>query len=82
MAGAALGFMNMANMIRGALGQPLVGYLLDTSFKYQNAHGIVKALGKTSELPYNTLDYHIALSILPMMMLASVGLWFFIEEKS
>lgn len=82
MAGAALGFMNMANMVGGALGQPLVGYLLDTSFKYQNAHGVVKALHSTNDLPYNVTDYHIALSILPMMMLISFILWFFIEEKS
>lgn len=82
MAGAALGFMNMANMVGGALGQPLVGYLLDTSFKYQNTNGVLKALEKTNDMPYNIFDYHIALSILPLMMLVSIVLWFFIEEKS
>ncbi|WP_367605700.1 MFS transporter [Legionella sp. W05-934-2] len=82
MAGSALGFMNMANMVGGALGQPLVGYLLDTSFKLQHSSTVAKALEKANDLPYNTLDYQVALSILPLMMLASIVLWFFIEEKS
>lgn len=82
MAGAALGFMNMANMVGGALGQPLVGYLLDLSNKHQTTQIASKAIENATAQPYTTFDYHIALSILPLMMLVSVVLWFFIEEKS
>lgn len=70
--GAALGFMNMANMLGGALGQPLVGYLLDLCWQ-----GDIIATQKT----YTLANYQLALSVLPAFILLSLILLFFIKEK-
>lgn len=63
-AGAALGFMNMANMIGGALGQPFIGYLLDMTQTASVANGHV----------YATAGYQMALTALPLMFLLSLVL--------
>lgn len=70
--GAALGFMNTANMIGGAIGLPLVGYLLNFTWHGHMEHGI-----KT----YSTSNYMSALSLLPLMILISFTLLCFIKEK-
>lgn len=70
--GAALGFMNTANMIGGAIGLPLVGFLLNFTWHGHMEHGI-----KT----YSTSNYMYSLSILPLMILISFALLCLIKEK-
>lgn len=70
--GAALGFMNMANMLGGALGQPLIGALLDmhwTGLLVNNARD------------YSLEAYQYALSCLPIILAASLLLLPFIKER-
>lgn len=67
----ALGFMNMLNMVGGALGQPFVGLLLDTFWNGEIADGIHV---------YSVHSYHIALASLPIMMALSLLLLPFIRE--
>ncbi|MDF1683989.1 MAG: MFS transporter [Legionellaceae bacterium] len=70
--GAALGFMNTANMLGGAIGLPLVGCLLNFTWHGNMEHGI-----KT----YSTSNYMSALSLLPLMIFISFALLCFIKEK-
>ena len=70
--GAALGFMNAANMIGGAVGQPLIGLLLDDTWDGTMLNNV---------RIYSTSDYQYALSCLPIMLLVSLALIPFIKEK-
>ena len=70
--GAALGFMNTANMMGGAIGLPLVGWMLNYCWDGTKLNNIKI---------YSTADYIFSLSILPMMILISLGLVFLIKEK-
>jgi predicted MFS family arabinose efflux permease len=70
--GAALGFMNTANMTGGAIGLPLVGFLLNHTWDGNMLNG-VKA--------YSTSNYMYSLSLLPMMILISFVLLCFIKEN-
>ena len=70
--GAALGFMNTANMTGGAIGLPLVGLLLNHAWDGSILQGV-----KT----YTTANYMYSLSILPIMMLVSFVLLCFIQES-
>jgi len=69
--GAAMGFMNMINMIGGALAQPLVGLFLDWRWHGLMAQGIRL---------YSSTDFKIALTILPVGMLCAILLLPFIKE--
>lgn len=71
-AGAALGFMNTANMIGGAIGLPLVGLLLNQVWAGEMLNQVKV---------YSTTNYVVALSILPLMILFSLGLTLLIREK-
>lgn len=66
--GAAIGFINMVIMAGGGLAQDRVGWLLD---KLRSHH----------EGIYLLEDYHIALSVLPVCLLAAIGLTLFIKQK-
>jgi len=66
--GAAIGFINMVIMAGGGLAQDRVGWLLD---KLRSSH----------EGVYLIEDYHIALSVLPLCLLAAIGLTLFIKQK-
>lgn len=69
--GAALGFMNTANMTGGAIGLPLVGLLLNRTWNGSMMHDV-----KT----YSTSNYMYSLSLLPVMILISLILLCFIKE--
>ncbi len=66
--GAAIGFINMVIMAGGGLAQDRVGWLLN---KLRAQH----------EGIYLLEDYHIALSVLPLCLLAAIGLTLFIKQK-
>lgn len=70
--GAALGFMNSANMVGGALGQPFIGLLLDAQWDGTLINGV---------RIYSVADYQYALSSLPILILLSLVLIPFIHEK-
>ena len=70
--GAALGFMNSANMVGGALGQPFIGLLLDAQWDGTLLNGV---------RIYSVTDYQYALSCLPILILLSLILIPFIHEK-
>lgn len=70
--GAALGFMNTANMIGGAVGQPLIGFLLDLTWDGTMAH---------HARVYSIQNYQISLACLPLIIALSIGLIPFIKEK-
>jgi predicted MFS family arabinose efflux permease len=70
--GAALGFMNAANMLGGALGQPLIGVLLDARWDGTLVNNV---------RIYSVADYQYALSCLPMLLVISLVLIPFIKEK-
>lgn len=61
--GTALGFMNMLNMVGGAAGQPLVGFLLDLFWQGQMEHGA---------RVYSEANFHDALIALPVMLAISL----------
>ena len=70
--GAALGFMNTANMIGGMLGLPLVGFFLNRLWDGGMLDGVKH---------YTTSNYISALSLLPLMILISIGLLAFVQEE-
>jgi predicted MFS family arabinose efflux permease len=70
--GAALGFMNTANMLSGMVGLPLVGFLLNYLWDGSMLDGVQH---------YTTSNYIYSLSLLPLMMLVSIGLLGFIKEE-
>jgi MFS family permease len=67
----ALGYMNMINMIGGALLQPLIGWFLDLRWKGQLADG---------SPVYDIADYHQALAVLPVLCFLALIVLFFIKE--
>lgn len=71
--GAALGFMNTANMLGGALGQPLIGILLDLNWDGTLVNNV---------RDYSLSNYQYSLSCLPMIIAASILLLPFIKERS
>lgn len=70
--GAALGFMNAANMIGGAVGQPLIGVLLDATWNGTLIN---------NERIYSVTDYQYAFACFPIMLIISLTLIPFIKEK-
>lgn len=71
--GAALGFMNAANMVGGAVGQPLIGILLDARWDGTLVNDV---------RVYSVFDYQYALACLPIMLAVSMILIPFIREKT
>ncbi|CAN5332605.1 MFS transporter [soil metagenome] len=67
----SLGFMNMMNMVGGALLQPLIGWFLDLRWQGQLVQGTPI---------YNILDYKLALTVLPVLCLLSLLILPFIRE--
>lgn len=65
----AIGFMNLFNALFGAITDPLVGAVLDSGF----GRSVVSAA-------FTAKDYEIALSFLPIYLLACFGLLFTIKE--
>ena len=70
--GAALGFMNTANMIGGLIGIPLVGFVLNYLWD-----GTILNTVKH----YTGANYVTALSLLPLMMSVSILLLYFVSEE-
>ncbi|MDX2346541.1 MAG: MFS transporter [Legionella sp.] len=70
--GAALGFMNTANMVGGMIGLPLVGFVLNRLWDGTMLDGVAS---------YSAANYIYALSLLPLMMLVSIGLLALIREE-
>ncbi len=70
--GAALGFMNTANMVGGLIGLPLVGLVLNYLWDGHMLDGVKY---------YTTSNYMLSLSLLPLMMLISIGLLVLIDEN-
>lgn len=70
--GAALGFMNTANMVGGAVGQPLIGMLLDMSWDGTMAN---------NARVYSAASYQFSLTLLPILIAISLILLPFIKEK-
>ncbi len=71
--GAALGFMNTANMLGGMIGLPLVGLLLNHLWDGHMLDGVKH---------YTTSNYTASLSLLPLMMLISIALLCLVKEKA
>lgn len=69
----ALSFMNMLNMIGGALGQPLVGWILDKLWNGQLDDGIRF---------YSLANFHVALTILPLCPLLALITLLFVKETN
>lgn len=70
--GAALGFMNTANMVGGAIGQPVIGMILDMLWDGSMVN---------NARVYSTANYQYALSCLPVMIAISLLLIPIITEK-
>ncbi len=73
MSGVALGFMNMMNMVGGALSQPLIGALLV-------AYSTVLTHGHHHHALYSAHDFTRALSCLPVTIALALLLLPFIKE--
>ena len=71
--GAALGFMNTANMVGGAVGQPLIGMLLDMGWDGSMMNQV---------RVYSIENYQHSLSCLPIIIACSLLLIPFIHEKT
>ena len=81
-AGTAIAMTNMLVMIGAIFVQPLVGHLLDWSHQHQQLiHHMDPALVTPGawEL-YTSLDYQLAMSILPIGILTAAFLTFFLKE--
>ncbi len=72
LAATAIGFTNMLIMLGGMITQPLVGIILDISWKGAMNHGIRS---------YDSFDYHLALSLIPMGMVVAAILGLFLKES-
>ena len=70
--GAALGFMNTANMVGGAVGQPLIGMLLDWGWDGTVVNNV---------RIYSIENYQYSLLFLPIIIACSLLLIPFIHEK-
>lgn len=70
--GAALGFMNTANMIGGLVGLPLVGWLLNALWDGNMLEGVKH---------YTTANYMVSLALLPLMIFISILLLGLVKEK-
>lgn len=70
-AGTAISFTNMLTMIGGALFQPFLGWLLDVNWHGGMMQGI---------RIYSASDYTIALTVLPLGLLITIALTFFLKE--
>lgn len=67
----AMGFINTLNTLGGALLQPLIGYILDMFWQGNKIHGIPF---------YSSMDFKIALTALPVIILVAIIILPFIEE--
>lgn len=65
--GATMGLMNTANMIGGALMQPVCGLIMDLSSQGTKI--------------YTLIDYQIALSVIPLTTIIALVIIFWIKEK-
>ena len=79
-AGAALGFMNAANMLGGAFGQPLIGALLERSRLHELAAKGAMTVATDGERIYSAANYQFALTTLPVIIGMSFFLLPFIKE--
>lgn len=70
-AGTAVSVTNMFTMIGGALFQPLIGIILDLHWQGKISHGVHV---------YSSANYVSALSLLPLGLLATIILTFFLKE--
>lgn len=71
LAATAIGFMNSFDALIGGVSDPLLGYLLDLGWGNKTKHGV---------MTYSLQDYHFAMSLLPLFLLASLILLFFTKE--
>ena len=82
-AGTAIAITNMIVMIGAMFLQPLVGRLLDWSYRIHQSIAIVQPALPIEEVQklYTAADYQLALSIIPMgIVVAAILVGFFIKE--
>lgn len=70
-AGTSMAFANMASVLIGALFQPMIGLFLDLGWHGQLSHGV---------RVYSTSSFHYAMLVLPICLLLSVFVLFFVKE--
>lgn len=74
LAGTAIALMNMLVMLGGNLFQPIIGVLLDI---FAGQHGLAKPENMQA---FSTHDFQMALSVLPLGILISLIILFFVKE--
>jgi len=67
----AVSFVNFVIMLGGMIFQPLIGWLLDWHWTGQSSHGV---------RVYSVLDFKLALLVIPVLMLMSALLAYFLKE--
>lgn len=67
----SLGFMNMLNMLGGAIAQPIIGHFLDLHW-----HGKMENGARI----YSLTNYHFALIALPICIIIALVILFFVKE--
>ncbi|MFN7710659.1 MAG: MFS transporter [Holosporales bacterium] len=69
--GVSLGVANMTVMLSGVIFEPLIGKLLDVVWNGTITNGI---------RDYTLSNYHVALSVIPMALFASIAVIYFVPE--
>lgn len=70
--GTSIGFINMFNALFGALSEPLIGKLLDFGWR-----GVMK----DGVRHFTVQNYHVALSVLPVILVLALLMQLFIRES-
>lgn len=80
-AGTAMAMVNMIVMLGAMILQPLVGRLLDFSFKHHTSAGLLNVLSvEKFQQMYTAFDYQYALSVIPIGIIVAAILTFFLKE--
>lgn len=80
-AGTAVAMANMIVMLGAMFFQPLVGRLLDYSYRHHQASQLVNQLPvENMRALYSAADYQFALAIIPIGIIVAVILTFFLKE--
>ena len=69
--GSSIGFINMFNALFGATAEPLIGKLLDLGWNGKTMNGAHY---------FSSIDYRLALSVLPIGMSIAIGLLLLTKE--
>ena len=81
-AGTAIAMTNMLVMLGAMLLQPLIGHLLDWSYRAHQTTVLAKTFMNTDTIRqlYSAHDYQLALSIIPLGIVLAAVLTFFLKE--